>query len=288
MSSLASSHAVAVRRGEREGGSPATHSDPQSPTLWESFRIQRRVLGALFMREILTRYGRHNIGFLWLFAEPMIFTLGVTILWNIIGAHKGEGITITAFVLTGYSTVLLWRNMPSRCANALQPNYSLLFHRQVKPIDILLTRIALEGIGATASFVILAVVFHALGLVPLPHDHLKLWSAWLLLAWFAAGISLIIGALSERSEVVDKLWHPAMYLLIPLSGSFFIVETLPPHVREAVLVNPSVHCAEMFRAGFFGPGHVWHYDILYVVSVNMVLTLLGLCMIRGLRVAPTS
>ena len=49
--------------------------------------IQKRVISALLMREILTRYGRHNIGFLWLFAEPMIFTVGVTVLWNITN-HK--------------------------------------------------------------------------------------------------------------------------------------------------------------------------------------------------------
>ena len=50
--------------------------------LRESWRIQRRVIWALVMREILTRYGRHNIGFLWLFVEPMIFTLLVTLLWS--------------------------------------------------------------------------------------------------------------------------------------------------------------------------------------------------------------
>ncbi len=263
-------------------------SEAQSTSLLESFRIQFRVLHALFMRELLTRYGRHNIGFLWLFAEPMILTLGVTLVGNILGAHKGEGITITAFVLTGYSTVLLWRNMPSRCTNALPVNYSLLFHRQVRPLDLFATRIGLEGIGATTSFVVLAIVFHSLGLVPLPHSHPVLWTGWILLAWFAAGVSLMIGSLSEHSEVVDKLWHPAMYLLIPLSGSFFIVEALPPNLREIVLINPTVHCAEMFRAGYFGPGHVWHYDVLYVVAVNMVLTLLGLSLVRGLRVAPTS
>lgn len=37
--------------------------------LLRSFQIQLRVVGALLMREILTRYGRHNIGFLWVFSS---------------------------------------------------------------------------------------------------------------------------------------------------------------------------------------------------------------------------
>ena len=31
----------------------------------DSLKVQLRILWALFMREVLTRYGRHNIGFLW-------------------------------------------------------------------------------------------------------------------------------------------------------------------------------------------------------------------------------
>ena len=50
----------------------------ENPTLAHSLGVQWRILGALLIREMLTRYGRHNIGFLWLFVEPMIFTLGVT------------------------------------------------------------------------------------------------------------------------------------------------------------------------------------------------------------------
>ena len=46
----------------------------------QSWTIQLRVIWALLLRESLTRYGRHNIGFLWLFVEPMLFTLGVRML----------------------------------------------------------------------------------------------------------------------------------------------------------------------------------------------------------------
>ena len=47
-----------------------------------SLAIQLRVIRALLMREVITRFGRHNLGVLWLVAEPMIFTLGVAALWS--------------------------------------------------------------------------------------------------------------------------------------------------------------------------------------------------------------
>ncbi|MBM3613658.1 MAG: hypothetical protein FJX19_11965, partial [Alphaproteobacteria bacterium] len=52
-------------------------------TLRRSFAIQRRVIGALVLREVITRYGRHNLGFAWLLLEPLVFTLGVIMLWTV-------------------------------------------------------------------------------------------------------------------------------------------------------------------------------------------------------------
>ena len=118
-------------------------------SLRKSWAIQRRVIGALFMREVLTRYGRHNIGFLWLFVEPMMFTLGVTALWTLAGASHGSNLPIVAFALTGYSSVLLWRNMPARCIGSIGPNLALMYHRNVKVVDIFAARLLLEAAGVT-------------------------------------------------------------------------------------------------------------------------------------------
>ncbi len=60
-----------------------------------------------------------------------------------------------------------------------------------------------------------------------------------------------------------------------------MVESLPKAFQGIALLNPTVNCAEMFREGFFGTSHVWHYDIEYVVIFNMVLTLLGLSQVRS-------
>ena len=114
--------------------------------------IQTRVLHALMMRELITRYGRDNLGVLWLVGEPMIFTLGVTTLWTLAGlAHGGTGIPIVAFAVTGYSSVLMWRNATSQCSAGIEQNKPLLFHRGVLIIDVFLTRIALEIIGASPN-----------------------------------------------------------------------------------------------------------------------------------------
>jgi ABC-type polysaccharide/polyol phosphate export permease len=232
------------------------------------------------MREVLTRYGRHNIGFLWLFVEPMLFTLGVTALWTIAGLHKISSLPIAAFALTGYSTVLLWRNMPNRCVGALAPNSSLMYHRNVRAVDIYLSRIALEFVGATASFVLLSCVLIATEIIAPPENILLVAVAWLLTAWFGAAFATLLGAWSERSEIIEKLWHPAAYLLFPLAGAAYLVDALPRDFQAVVLWLPMVHSTEMLRDGYFGSVFTARYDVGYLAMCNLAITALAFALER--------
>ncbi|MFL6707433.1 MAG: ABC transporter permease [Massilia sp.] len=253
-----------------------------TPGLRRSLSIQLRVIRALLMREIITRYGRHNIGFLWLFVEPMMFTLGVTALWTFAKASHGSSLPIAAFALTGYSSVLLWRNMPGRCCGALEPNRSLMFHRNVKIIDIFAARLLLEIAGATASFAILSVLFLMLEMISPPEDILLVMLGWTMLAWFGAALAVLVGALSIRSELVDKIWHPLAYLIFPLSGAAFMVDWLPVAGQQVVLALPMVHGVEILREGYFGSAVHARYDLPYMLVCNMLLTLAGLAQLRQL------
>lgn len=245
-----------------------------------SGRIQADVLWALVLREVMTRYGRHNIGFLWLFVEPMMFTLGVTALWTISGMHHGSALPITAFALTGYSVVLLWRNMPGRCVGALGPNSVLLYHRNVKIMDIFLSRLLLEAAGATISFALLAIIFILIEWVPPPEDVFTILEGWLLTAWFGASLAILLGAWSEQSEMVEKIWHPAAYLLFPMSGAAFMVDSLPVKMQQILLWLPMIHGTEMIRDGFFGSRVRTHYDVGYMALCCMVLSALALAFER--------
>jgi ABC-type polysaccharide/polyol phosphate export permease len=243
---------------------------------WESFKIQRRVIGALLMREILDRWGRHNIGFLWMFAEPMTFTLGVMTLWHFAGLSHSTTISPAGFAITGYSSVLLWRNMPGRLVGAISGNLTLMHHRNIRVMDIYSARLLLEGMGATMSFIILTLIFTFLGLLKLPYDPFQVVIGWIMLAWLGASLATSIGALSERSEIVHTLWHPASYLIMPLSGAAFTVSALPESFQKAVLWIPMVHGVEMLREGFFGPSFQAHYSFQYLLTWCLALTFIGL------------
>jgi len=249
-------------------------------SLSRAWAVQRRVVWALLLREILTRYGRHNIGFLWLFVEPMLFTLGVTAIWTALRSVHGSNLPIVAFAITGYSSVLLWRNMPSRCVGAVAPNLSLLYHRDVKVLDIFVSRLLLEAAGATISFIVLSLFFMALGWLNPPEDVLQVALGWLMLAWFGGALAILLGALAEESELVDKLWHPASYLLFPLSGAAFLVDVLPRQGQDLVLLLPMVHGVEYVRDGYFGSQIVAHYDLGYMAIWNLVLTAIALAQTR--------
>lgn len=246
----------------------------------KSFRIQLRVIYALLMREIITRYGRHNIGFAWLFVEPMLFTLGIVILWYNLKGSNSDTLNIIPFAVTGYSTVLMWRNSAGRTVHAIEANMGLLYHRNVKIIDVFLARMLLEIASATLSFLFLSSLLIVFGLMDFPDDFLLIVFGWCLLAWFSLALGLLVGSLAELSEVVDRFWHTVTYLMFPLSGAAFLVAWLPEALQKPVLYMPMVHAVEMIRHGYYGDSITTYENIPYFIWSNVILSFVGLYMVR--------
>ena len=255
---------------------PSSSSEAQSASLLDSFRTQLRVIGALLMREILTRYGRKNIGFLWLFVDPMIFTGLIALMWSVIRTRHLDNVSVVAFAVTGYSTVLLWRNMANRCLTAVEPNRSLLYHHSVKIFDFYAARILLEAVGATISFVLLSAVFTIFGLMQAPYDPLQVAIGWFMLTWFGAGLALVVGPLTEVSPFAEKIWAPISYISFMFSGAIFLVDMLPPAAQRIMMWVPMVSGVEYLREGYFGPVVRFHYDMTYLAVFNLVLLVVGL------------
>jgi ABC-2 type transport system permease protein/capsular polysaccharide transport system permease protein len=249
-------------------------------TLADGWAVQRRVIHALLMREVLTRFGRHNIGFLWMFVEPMVFTLFVAAFWTLSGLVHISNIPIVAFAITGYTNVLLWRNPTNRLVNSVEPNAALMYHRYVRYLDVLLARGLLEITGVVVAFSTLCVMFWVFDVANMPEDPLKVVAGLALLAWFGFSLGILVGAVAERGELVEKIWHPLSYIMFPMSGAAYLVDALPTSAQSLALLLPMVHGVELLREGYFGSSFTAHYSVSYLVGANLLITFLGLAQVR--------
>jgi capsular polysaccharide transport system permease protein len=239
-----------------------------------------RIVQALVLREIMTRFGRENLGFIWLVLEPLILTSFVMVAWTIIYGTTKHGVTIVQIVLTGYSMLSLWRHIVTRFLHCFRQNAGLLFHRNVRPMDTILARFFLETFGTLTSFFASYLVLYLLDMVQPINDVLLLLVAWFLLAGFSFSVALIVSALAELWEPSEKFVQPLMYITIPLTGAFFMVSWMPSDYHYALLLSPMINTVEMFRAGLFGPSIQTYYHPEYVVTVTVFLIAFGLLLMR--------
>ena len=246
-------------------------------------KVQMRALHALIVREMMMRYGRDNIGFLWVVLEPMILTAGVLVLWSAIRAPYEHGVHVISLVMTGYMPLTLWRHITQAGIHAFRRSMSLLYHRHITLLDAFLARVILEFAGTTAALIIVYLVLLAAGLVSAFHDPGLALLGWVSMGVLSVGVAACIAVMTEYSEAMEKFIQPFQYFMLPLSGCFFMVEWLPYDVQQLALLNPSVHCYEMVRGGLFGEGVATHYTVWYPALFGAVLLAIGLSRFEAVR-----
>lgn len=253
------------------------------PVVFRNLILQIKVIQALMVRELHTRYGRENIGFLWIIGEPILFCGGVSIMWTAIRPPYDNGIPMTAFVITGYVPLTIWRHCVGRAVKAFDANGSLLFHRQVTPMDIIVSRVYLEIIGTVMAGILVGCCASMIGYMTAPYSWALMYIGVGYEIMFSLACALIIASLSEMSDVVEKAIGIIMYLSLPFSGAFTMVAWLPTQFQRFVLYSPSVHAIEMIRAGQFGPAFKTYYSYTYASYSIGVLLLIGVLLTTRVR-----
>ncbi|KPF77943.1 ABC transporter [alpha proteobacterium AAP81b] len=246
-------------------------------------RVQTRVIGALMMRELHTRYGRDNIGYLWIFAEPMLLAVAVATL------HAGQhirslgGLRPVPFVLVGYGLFIAFRSILSRAESLIEANRPLLHHRRVTLFDMLVARALLEAAGTLLALALLLAAAIALDLADPPARPGVLLAAASLMLWFSFALSMLVAAAAQRSQLFARLLHPALYLSLPLSGAFFVLAWLPGPIRDLLAPVPLVQIFELARHGMFAAASDVMVDLPAILAWCLGLTLAGMLSLRAVR-----
>lgn len=239
----------------------------------------KNIIGALMLREIITRYGRRGLGFLWLIGEPLLFTFGVMLIWSTIKAPYQHGLGVAPFVMTGYMSLIMFRHLVSYSMGALSANIGVLYHQKIKIIHLYLSRYALEFCGATLAFAVVYAVLYSNNMVDPPHNLGLIYWGWFSLFLFGCGVAMVVSALAMEFDVLERLVPVMMYAMLPFSGVFVMAAWVPEKYRALYMAFPLPHTIEMIRAGVFGEFIETHYDPLYPLFWGGVLIAFGLLLV---------
>lgn len=252
----------------------------------QAFNKHRKILWALIMRELSTRYGRNNIGFLWLLGEPIIFATGVAIFWAQVRPPYENGIKLIPFITSGYLPLILVRHLVGYTVGAVKNNSALLFHRMITPMHLVLSRLIVEFVGVTLAAIVIIFTYNIIGVMGPPmyfSDMIYVYAGWFLLGWLSAAMAMAMAALAEIFEFMEKVVQVVTYILVPLSGAFLMASSLPPKLRSFALSIPFIHEFEVIRRGYFGPSVAAIYDLTYATVWCVGLTVLALMLMQFVR-----
>lgn len=252
-------------------------------TFASAVRIQARVVGALILRELHTRFGRHNIGYLWAILEPMLLAVTVTSIHFGLNARLPFRMDTAPFWITGYTPWILFRSTILRASGAVESNRGLLYHRMVTLLDVMLARALLEAAVTTFALFLLLGGAVALGLGGLPARPILMFAGMGFLLWLGFGLSLLNCAACAISPLAERLVDPFMYLMLPFSGVFYLIEWIPRPYQDYLRLFPTTQMIEMVREGQFANFDSSYIDPLYLIAWCMAATLLGLLALRVIR-----
>ncbi len=250
----------------------------------EALATLRRVLGALLLHDMRTRFGRTYLAYLITIAWPLAHLVTIVVARTLFGKIVPLGDDPAAFAATGVMPYILCMYPARMMAPAIAVHRPLLQFTVIKPIDILFVRATLEVLNA---FVVVASFIIGLWMIDMGLEPISLFETAAAIAvsiYLGIGIgffgAVLYPVLGFTANLIVILALLGLYLT---SGAFIPTTIFPQQYRDLNLYNPLYHCVEWLRSGYFGADS-FDLDRLYVLRVGtffLFLGLLGERMVRG-------
>jgi capsular polysaccharide transport system permease protein len=234
---------------------------------------------ALFLREAVQRLFGRRAAWLWLLLEPVVHIAFLIFIFAVISLRTVGGIETAVWLMVGLLAFFFFRRPALQGMNAIGSNQALFSYRQVKPVDTVLSRVALEGLLMLLVAGLLFSGAALFGLDVTPADPLAVLEAfvgiWLLGLGFALITSVARELIPELGDLVGLLMTPLYFL----SGVIFPVAMVPQAYREWLMYNPVAHGLEAARLGF-APHYsaVPETSIAYLYGFAVAAVFLGLAL----------
>jgi len=235
-----------------------------------------RVVGALLIREMSTRFGSKPGGYVWAIIDPAGHIAFMSLIFMAITHTPALGKSFALFFATGYLAFQFYAAMAGFLNGAVKANRTLLSYPNVAPIDTIVARYILQaGTTSVVSFCVLGVI-----LLTVDQPVYLNWPAIIEAAFAATVLGLGIGIFNNvatlRFPLYEQVFNIINRPMFLISGVFFLPDALPAPVRDIVLLNPLVHVVMLFRKGFYPEYRAEMMNMTYLYSFALTILFMGL------------
>ncbi|NBB80319.1 MAG: ABC transporter permease [Verrucomicrobia bacterium] len=260
---------------------PVPSATIQKQTPWQ---IQRAVVFAVFVRELRTRFGQFQLGYLWAILEPLSMILILSFVRMIFGRSDIAGLSFPVFFASGVIPYLLFIHIIQGSLSTVEGNLSLFNYQRVKPFDIVFARSILELLISIGTALIIFPGMHWLGYTFHWNDTLQVATVLGCLYIMSFGVGLMLCVLGpmwqEAKKVVPVMLRPLFFI----SGVFFPVVGIPEAARPLALLNPLLHFVELMRGAMFQEFEAVGASLFYAFCWAVGCLLVGMWVYRVNRV----
>jgi capsular polysaccharide transport system permease protein len=245
--------------------------------------VQARVLFALVMREMVTRYGRSPGGYVWAIIEPLATIALLSAVFSAIARHPSLGTNFPIFFATGYGAFHIYKDISASVSSAVQSNRALLAFPRISMLDVILARFLLQ---TTTSIMAFSAIITGLLLyydMHMPLDFRAIFAAFAYAALLGIGIGALNCVLFAFSPTYQQVFNIVNRPLFLISGVFFIFEEIPADWQPWLWWNPLIHVTATMRTGFYAEYHAAFVSPVFVLMVALTTLMLGVLLLQVLR-----
>lgn len=255
----------------------------QAPSFFTAFERQRRVLAAVMLRCMRTRFFGHGLGYIFAVGWPVSHILVLIVIFSITGRAAPFGDSTVLFIATGSVPFMAFSYLARFMMIDLISTKPLLALPEVKLMDVLIASALIEVLSACAVIIVMIILGWAFDIPMLPQDISESFGA----LGAAILLGLGMGFLNSVIVMAFPMWMTGYTLLNiamwAASGVMFVPSALPDPFRTWLSYNPALQVVEWMRASYY-EGYGEHLlDRGYALGFGIVTLGSGLVLARLAR-----
>lgn len=252
-------------------------------SLFDLMKVQGRVIVALMLRDLKTRFFGSEFGYIIAVAWPLSHIFILIFVYTAAGRVAPYGESPALWFATGVVPYIAFSYTARFTMLGIVTNKPLLTFPVVKVIDILIARALMEVLNVGLVIAAVILIFWLLDIDFVPLDATEAFFALGACMLLGLGVGIINGIIAAAIPIWVTGFALLLLFLWVTSGVLFVPSQLPETLRYPLSFNPITQGMEWMRSAYY-PGYgAGFIDKPYLIAHGLLWACGGFLLERAVR-----